>query len=94
MKKALMVVSVLMVLFSCVSACAEIYPLTARVYAVDHDADTVVVETCTGILFAFDGAEDWMVGDCASLLMDDNGTTSVLDDCILSARYASWDLSK
>ena len=65
---------------------------TAKVVEVDYDTDTVTVETFTGFLFSFYGCEDWMVGDCASLIMEDNGTELVYDDEIIMAQYGGWEL--
>lgn len=31
-------------------------------------------------------------GDCASLIMDDNGTEKILDDMIIMAQYGGWTL--
>ena len=75
------------------SALADLYPLTARVYAIDYDEDTVIVETFNGDLFDFDGVEDWAEDDCCSLIMDDNGTALIYDDAIVSARYCAWTLT-
>lgn len=74
------------------TATAEEYPLTTRVYAVDPDADIVTVETFNGMLYSFDGVEDWIKGDCCSVIMDDNGTSEVFDDKIVSVRYCAWEL--
>lgn len=74
------------------TATAEEYPLTTRVYAVDPDADIVTVETFTRMLYAFKGVDDWMEGDCCSVIMDDNGTPNVIDDKIISVRYCAWEL--
>lgn len=90
MKKLIALILVLIAL--CGVATAEIYPETAKVVEVDYDTDTVTVETFTGFLFAFEGCEDWMVGDCASLIMEDNGTELVYDDEIIMAQYGGWEL--
>lgn len=66
------------------------YPETARVVEICNDE--VVVETYTGNLFAFYGAEDWMVGDCISLIMDGCGTAEVNDDVIITVKYSGvWE---
>ena len=94
MKKISAVVALVLALVLCGSACADLYPTTARVTKVDRSADLVTVETVTGLLFTFEGCEDWEEGDCCSLLMDDNGTDSVLDDLVLDAIYSGWILSR
>lgn len=73
---------------------AGFYPLTALVVETDEAADTVSVEDYAGNLWSFEGAEDWFVGDFASLLMNDMGTPLIFDDEIVSVRYAGhgfWD---
>lgn len=66
----------------------EIYPAVAIVASVDEAADTVAAELANGLVYEFYGAEDWQTGDLAALLLDDNGTASVFDDKIVSARYS------
>ena len=92
-KIAIIATAITLVLIAlCGIATAEIYPETAKVVEVDYDTDTVTVETFTGFLFTFYGCEDWMVGDCASLIMEDNGTELVYDDEIIMAQYGGWEL--
>ena len=76
------------------TASAEIYPKTAKVIEVNYDEDLVTIETCTGITYTFEGCEDWVEGDGVSLIMEDNGTESILDDCILMAEYTGWILER
>ena len=67
----------------------SIYPLTAQIVELDHNADVVVCVDGTGNCWEFYGVEDWQVGDFASLLMDDNGTTeTVYDDVITMICHA------
>lgn len=86
----LMVCSLLMVVVAVASA--ELYPETAKVVKVNYEEDTVTVETFTGFLFTFYGCEDWQEGDCASLIMEDNGTELIYDDEIIIAQYSAWEL--
>lgn len=69
------------------------YALTARVVELDRENDVVTVEDSVGNCWQFCGVEDWEVNDCASLLMWDNGTESITDDEIHSARYNAWTLT-
>ena len=72
---------------------ARHYPRTTVVVSVDRENDTVTCEDGNGTIWVFKGAEDWMVGDCASLLMDTMGTPRIYDDEIVTARYngqVSW----
>ena len=70
------------------------YALTTEVVEVDRDNDTVTCEDYNGNLWAFYGAEDWEVGDCASLLMYDNATPIIYDDEVQGARYNAWTLTR
>ena len=89
---ATIVTLALIALCGIATATAEIYPETAKVVLVDYDTDTVYVETFTGYLFAFEGCEDWQEGDCASLIVEDNGTEKIFDDQIVMAQYGAWQL--
>ena len=92
-KIAIIATAITIVLIAlCGVATSEIYPETAKVVEVNYDTDTVTVETFTGFLFSFYGCEDWTVGDCASLIMEDNGTELVYDDEIIMAQYGGWEL--
>ena len=92
MKKAMMILMALALTMVTLTATAEIYPKTAKVIEVNYDEDLVTIETCTGITYTFEGCEDWAEGDGVSLIMEDNGTESILDDCILMAEYTGWTL--
>lgn len=70
------------------------YALTTCVVEVDRDNDIVTCEDCNGNLWEFYGVEDWEIGDCASLLMYDQGTASICDDAIEGARYSAWTLTR
>ena len=90
MKKLIALTLVLTAL--CGVASAELYPETARVVDLDYDADVVTVETFNGFLFSFYGCEDYCEGDGVALIMDDNGTEKVYDDCIVMAQYGGWEV--
>ena len=67
----------------------SVYPLTVQIVELDHNANVVVCVDGIGNCWEFYGVEDWQVGDFASLLMDNNGTTeTVYDDVITMACYA------
>ena len=91
MKKLIALILILILIHA--TACADLYPLTARVYLVDYDADLVFVETFNGDVFAFEGVEDWAEDDCCALIMEDNETAEIADDVIISARYCAWTLT-
>ena len=67
---------------------AQFYPLTAIVVEADREANIVTFKDGAGNLWAYEGCEDWEVGDYASLLMCDMGTETIYDDTIESIRYA------
>lgn len=92
MKKLTAIALILILITIALTACADVYPMTAKVVEVNYDEDVVTVETFTGFLFSFEGCEDWAEGDCASLIMDDNGTEKILDDVIVMAQYSGWTL--
>lgn len=73
---------------------SKTYANTGRVMAISAGTDTVIVEDCSGNLWAFYGVEDWMEGDCVSLVMSDAGTEELTDDEILSVRYSGWTLAR
>ena len=70
------------------------YALTTLVVEVNRENDTVTCVDNVGHTWQFYGTEDWQEGDCASLLMWDNGTDNVTDDEIHSARYSAWGLTQ
>ena len=70
------------------------YALTTCVVEVDRDNDIVTCEDSNGNLWEFYGCEDWQEGDCASLLMNDQGTPNIYDDAIEGARYNAWTLTR
>lgn len=69
---------------------ADVYPVSTVVTEVDEELNLVTVETFTGIKYQFYGTDDWIPGDVAALLMDTNGTDTVIDDSIIAARYSGW----
>lgn len=63
------------------------YAKSGIVTRVDRKTDTVTFVDPSGNEWSFAGTEDWMVGDHIAAVMDDNGTTSILDDIIVSVHY-------
>ena len=66
---------------------ADSYAMTTKVVELDRENDVVVCEDFNGNLWEFYGCEDWQIDDIASLRMDNNGTPTIYDDEIVSARY-------
>ena len=71
---------------------SELYALETIVRKVDRESDIVTCEDSNGNLWEFYGCEDWQEGDCASLLMNDQGTPTICDDVIRGATCARWTL--
>ena len=87
--KKLLILILAIAIIACTCSCGKsstLYPETAKVVEICNDE--VVVETCTGNLFAFYGAEDWMVGDTVSMIIDSCGTENITDDIILTVKYS------
>lgn len=86
--KKLLIIILAIAIIACTCSCGKstLYPETGKVVEICNDE--VVVETCTGNLFAFYGAEDWFVGDCVSMIMDSCGTTEITDDIIITVKYS------
>ena len=70
------------------------YALTTCVVEVDRDNDIVTCEDYNGNLWEFYGAEDWEVGDCASLLMYTRGTLIIYDDEVQGARCGGYTITR
>lgn len=67
---------------------AEIYPTTFVIVKVTNNI--VIAEDFNENLWAWEGAEDWMEGDIASAIMNDNGTPEIFDDEIVTVRYSGY----
>ena len=74
--------------------CGCIYPATMQLVSIERReyGDLLTFSTGSGMLFQLsDWAEDWDVGDLASMIMYDNGTPNdITDDAIVSVRYAGY----
>ena len=66
----------------------NLYPATMEVVSIENDL--VTVQTRTGIAFQFEGAQDLVEGDLASIIMDSKGTEIVYDDEIVKVQYAGY----
>jgi len=65
------------------------YPET--LYITEISGDTVTARTFSGMVYQFDGAEDWQVNDIVSAIMNDNGTPeAITDDYFVDIRYSGW----
>lgn len=72
----------------------HVYPAAMVVTEVEQTAPdrwTVTARTMTGFRYAFETEDcDWMEGDIAAMIMDDNRTPVITDDKILSVRYCGY----
>lgn len=68
----------------------DLRPVTAKVVELDYASDTVTVETASGFLFAFEGCEDYEIGDFVSAIMHTNGTPNITDDRFLTVHYSGY----
>ena len=91
--KKLLIIILAIAIIACTCSCGKstLYPETGKVVEICNDV--VTVETSTGNLFAFYGAEDWFVGDIVSMIMDSCGTQRVTDDIIIDAHYSAWKIN-
>lgn len=69
---------------------SKIYPLTTYVVELDKANDIVICKDFNGNLYAFQGIEDWLIGDICSMIMSDNGTETITDDKILFVKYDGY----
>ena len=94
MKKLLAIVILSCVLFSVVSSSAEqidvdnVLIRVGTIVEIDEENDVVVVMDTVGMLWAFEGIEDYMLDDTVALLMDKNNTETIFDDIIVRVFYA------
>lgn len=86
--KKLLIIILAIAIIACTCSCGKstLYPETGKVVEICNDV--VTVETSTGNLFAFYGAEDWFVDDTVSMIMDSCGTANVKDDVIITVKYS------
>lgn len=71
----------------------KLYAMTCKIVELDRENDLVILADANGFEWTWEHIEDWQIGDCASLLMDDNGTAEIFDDTIKSMTYNAWELS-
>ena len=89
MKKLLIALACLMLAHS-PKVEGEIYPRTFMVVNLESETDTVVCIDAVGMEWAFEGIEDWEIGDLVSAIMNDNGTENITDDYFTEIRYAGY----
>lgn len=72
----------------------EYYANTAVITGFDYARDIVICEDSAGRVWEFYEIDDWEIGDCVSLLLNNVGTQFVTDDIIVSARYSGFHISR
>lgn len=90
MKKIFTIVILFAITVTFSVACAEIYPQTFIVSAIDAAQDALVLIDSTGNEWIWFGIEDYDVGDVVAAIMDDNGTEIIYDDAIITMRYTGY----
>ena len=63
------------------------YALTTVVVELDQENDEVICADFNGNEWAFTEIGDWMIGDIAAMIMDNNNTDIIYDDEIVSVKY-------
>lgn len=75
-------------LLICSIASVVFYPKSCVVVNVDYNTDTVTIEDSVGLLWDFQGCDDWQEEDIVALIMFNNFTTlGIYDDMIVRTRY-------
>lgn len=91
MKKIITLLAMIIILSAPINVKAsELYPETFVIDQIDRSSDIVTGRTTSGHLYSFYGVEDWMVGDIAAAIMDDNGTENIRDDKVIKVRYIGY----
>lgn len=67
---------------------AGLYTQAFVVTSVENDVLTM--ETATGYVYEWEGAQDIVEGDIVTALMFDNGTQVITDDYILHVEYSGF----
>ena len=68
----------------------ELYPTCGIVIEINDTQNLVTFQDFTGNRWTFYGVEDWYVNDICACIMNDNGTSEIYDDIIVSVQYCGW----
>lgn len=89
MRKLIILLLCLLLLFGAASAETGFYAKAGRIIEFNPAEDEVFFVDGCGLVWCFEGIEDWDIGDIVAALMWDSGTPEdVLDDLILDVEYA------
>ena len=83
------VLSVLFPTYAKAEASCE-YPTCGVVVEVNEEENLVTFQDFMGNQWSFKDTEDWYVNDICACIMNDNGTSIVYDDVIISVQYCGW----
>lgn len=89
-KWALLAALALLVVAGNKMALAENYPKLFIVDSVNISANEIELRDANGFIWAQEGTEDWVSGDYAVAIMDDNDTPEIFDDSIEVLHYAGY----
>lgn len=68
-----------------------VYPATMQVTDIDYCRDVVTLETATGYIYQFYGAEDYCNGDLLSCVMfDTDADNDITNDIIVCHRFSGF----
>lgn len=87
MKKISSILIIIVILFS-QFAFAEIYPKAFIIIDTIPETNIVTLWDSVGNIWEWYGIEDWMPGDIAVAIMDNNNTDIIYDDSILILQYS------
>jgi hypothetical protein len=88
---ALIINSIVFLYKNCTPPKSSYYSKSGYIIQIDREKDEVTFVDCMGEMWVFYGAEDWLVGDGISAVMDTQGTETIHDDTIVDVRYERWD---
>lgn len=70
---------------------AGVYARVGIIIEVDESEDIITIEDAVGFIWQYEGVEDFAIGDIVGMVMlDIEGTESILDDVILSVEYSGY----
>lgn len=95
MKKIISLFLILIIVLSCnIFSFADynnLYAIAMVVYKTDIENNIIIFRDFNGNLWQYQTeVEDWLIGDIAGILMDNNDTKIIYDDIILDARYCGY----
>lgn len=91
--KVVLVSLIALGIFFGIAACAwaEQYPAVLIVVQVDKEENLLYLYDFNGFEWLYEEIEDWMEGDIAGAIMDDNNTPcDITDDAIIEMRYCGY----